>query len=237
MRNEVAVVLLTWQRIPSLRNTLKRLSAQTYKSFDVYVSNGNLKQKAQVENISKQFDGQLNIWISHDGNDYYAYRRLFLGRYLAKQNYKTILFLDDDISFSSSYVEKVLDQWEPKTYKSGFAWTLFGPNYYSDRKRVWSNNHKIKYCGTGISMVDAKLFLEDSLVYDYPPGALKIEDLWMSFYVDHKLRKKGWKLKYMETPDAIIGGNDKVALFRDVQKEQYNKKHFLQDLIKMGWRI
>lgn len=237
MRNEVAVVLLTWQRIPSLRNTLKRLSVQTYDKFDVYVSNGNIKKTTEVEDIAKQFDGELDIWVSHDGNDYYAYRRLFVGRYLAENKYKTILFIDDDISFSPDYVETVLDQWEPKTYKSGFTWKLFGPRYYTDRERVWSNDHKIKYCGTGISMVDAKLFLEDKLVYDYPPGALKIEDLWMSFYVDHKLRRKGWKLKYMETPDAVIGGNDKVALFRDVQKEAYNKEHFLQDLIKMGWRI
>lgn len=237
MKRDVAVVLLTWQRIPALRTTLRRLAQQTYDEFDVYISNGNNDDKRQVEQIARQFNGELDIWVSHDGNDYYAYRRLFVGRYLAEKKYKTILFLDDDISFSKNYVETALSQWEPKTYKSNFAWELFGKNYYVDRARVNTNTKKIKYCGTGVSMVDASLFLEDDLVYKYPPGALKIEDLWMSFYVDHKLKRKGWRLGYMNTPDVVIGGGDKVALYRAVQKESYTKADFLKDLIKKGWRI
>ena len=237
MSKKVAVVLLTWQRIPALINTLNKLSRQTYKDFDIYISNSNHKYKNKVEETAKSFDGKLNIWISHDGNDHFAFRRLFVGRYLAEHKYKTILFIDDDISFPETYVEKVLSQWEPKTYKSGFAWRLYGKNYYRDRERVWSNKHKIKYCGTGISMVDARLFLEDDLVYNYPTGALKIEDLWMSYYVDHKLKRKGWKLKYMETPNVVIGGADKVALFRSVKKDSYDKTDLLLELINMGWRI
>ena len=233
----MAVVLLTWQRIPALRNTLNKLSRQTYQNFDVYISNSNDKYKNKVEETARSFNGQLNIWVSHDGNDYFAFRRLFIGRYLAKHKYKAILFIDDDISFPETYVEKVLSQWEPKTYKSGFAWRLYGKNYYRDRERVWSNKYKIKYCGTGISMVDAKLFLEDDLVYNYPAGALKIEDLWMSYYVDHKLKRKGWKLKYMETPDVVIGGSDRVALFKSVKAGSYDKTDLLLELIGMGWRI
>lgn len=236
-KRDVAVVLLTWQRIPSLKTTLRRLAQQSYSEFDVYISNGNDNGKMQVEQIAKQFNGKLDIWVSHDGNDYYAYRRIFMGRYLAEKKYKTILFLDDDISFSTDYIETALSQWEPKTYQSNFAWELYGKNYYVDRKQVWRNTQGVRYCGTGVSMVDARLFLEDGLVYGYPPGALKIEDLWMSFYVDHKLKRKGWKLKYMHTPNVVIGGGDKVALYREVQKEDYNKADFLADLIKMGWRI
>lgn len=235
--SKVAVVLLTWQRINALKHTLTLLSKQTYSDFDVYISNGNPKYNRFVEKVASGFDSKLNIWVRHDGNEYYAFRRLFVGRDLAHQKYKTILFLDDDVSFSNTYVENVLSQWEPKTYKSGFAWRLFGGNYYKERERVWSNEHPIKYCGTGISMVDARLFLEKDLVDNYPQGALKIEDLWMSYYVDHKLKRKGWKLKYMETPDAVIGGADRVALFKQVSSDSYTKADFLNDLVDMGWKL
>lgn len=235
--SKVAVVLLTWQRVNALKNTLRLLSNQTYSDFDVYISNGNPKYNDFVEKVAGGFDGKLDIWVRHDGNEHYAFRRLFVGRDLANQKYKTILFLDDDVSFSNTYVENVLSQWEPKTYKSGFAWRLFGGNYYKERERVWSNEHPVKYCGTGVSMVDAKLFLEKDLVDNYPPGAIKIEDLWMSFYVDHKLRRKGWKLKYMDTSDAVIGGADRVALFKQVSSDTYNKADFLNDLVDMGWKL
>jgi len=234
---DVAVVLLTWKRLPALKNTLNKLSNQTYSDFDLYISNSNYSERRYVEDVAKSFNGRMDIWVSQDSNDYFAFRRLFVGRYLAENKYKKILFLDDDISFPSTYLENALSQWQPKTYKSGYAWSITGNDYHKNRKRVWSDKHKVKYCGSGISMVDARLFLEDDLVYNYPTGALKIEDLWMSYYVDHKLKRKGWKLKYMETPNVVIGGADRVALFRSVKKDSYDKTDLLLELINMGWRI
>lgn len=230
-------MLLTWQRPNALKNTLRSLSWQTFEDFDVYISNSNPKYNSFVEDVASSFDNKLNIWVRHDSNEHYAFRRLFVGRELALQKYKTILFIDDDIAFPNNYIEKVLSQWEPKTYKSGYAWAVTGIDYYKDRKRVYSNKEKIKYCGTGISMVDARLFLEKDLVDNYPPSALKIEDLWMSFYVDHKLRRKGWKLKYMETPDVVIGGADKVALHKKIKSDTYTKADFLNELVDMGWKL
>ena len=237
MSRDVAVVLLTWKRLPALKNTLNKLSNQTYSDFDLYISNSNAGERRYVEDVARSFNGRMDIWVSQDSNDYFAFRRLFVGRYLAENKYKKILFLDDDISFPNTYLENALSQWQPRTYKSGYAWSITGKDYHKNRKRVWSDKHKVKYCGTGISMVDAKLFLEDDLVYNYPAGALKIEDLWMSYYVDHKLKRKGWRLKYMDTPDVVIGGADRVALFRNVKKDSYDKTDFLVELIDMGWRI
>lgn len=232
-----AIVLLTWQRLGSLKHTLQSLATQTSQDFDLYISNGNIPNLKKVEADAKYFDGLLDIWVRHDGNEKYAFRRLLVGKDLAEQGYQKILFIDDDIRFTDNYVKNVLSQWEPKTYKSGYAWTLNGSDYYRNRKRVYSNKESIKYCGTGISMVDAKLFLEKDLIDNCPPGALKIEDLWMSYYVDHVLKRKKWKLKYMKTPDVIIGGVDKVALHQQIKKAEYNKADFLNDLVDMGWKL
>lgn len=85
-------------------------------------------------------------------------------------------------------------------------------------------------------MIDAKILLDDGLsnLSLIPHGALKIEDLWLSYYVDHVLKAK---LKYIEMPGVQIGGADSVALYRDVFKDTYNKANFLTDLIKAGWDI
>lgn len=235
--NKVAVVLLTWQRIPRLSRMLQSLSEQTRQDFDIYISNGNIRQRSMVDRIAREFNEELDIWVRHDGNEYKAFRRLFVGRDLAEQGYKTILFLDDDVQIPKDYLDLCINQYQPKTYQSGFAWNLTGRNYYKERERIWKKGKRIKYCGTGISMVDARLFLEKGLIEDAPAGALKIEDLWMSFYVDHVLKNKKWKLKYMHVPNTIVGGGDKFALYREVQKASYDKADFLSDLVDMGWEV
>jgi glycosyltransferase involved in cell wall biosynthesis len=235
---KVVVVLLTWQRINNLKNTLSFLEKQTYKHFDIHISNANLTDRARmsIQKYVGVYNARgMNISVSHDGNELLAFRRLTVGKELAERGYDVVLFIDDDISFPSRYVQKCLEQYEPKSYKSGFAWSFHnkGSSYYKYRTRHWDNNQTIHYCGTGISMIDAKIFLEEGLL-KAPDAAYKIEDLWLSYYVQHVLK---WKLEYMETPGVIIGGADNVALYKQIQKDPVNKDHFLRELVKRGWKI
>lgn len=236
---KTVIVLLTWQRMHSLKSTLQGLLEQTYQDFDIYISNGNLNPvaKSNVEKYAKIYQGRgLNIEFSHDGNDLYAFRRFTVGKKLYEAGYDVVMYIDDDITFPSTYVENCITQYEPKTYKSGFAWTFYnnGSSYYKYRERVYKNDGTpIHYCGTGISMIDASIFKEEGLL-DAPKGAYKIEDLWLSYYAQHVLK---WDLKYMNTPNVVIGGSDRVALFKEIQKDKYNKNSFLRDLVAMGWKI
>ena len=236
---KTVIVLLTWQRISGLKHTLEGLSNQTYKDFDIHISNGNLDGSAMsvIEKYVRFYKQKgLRIQVTHDGNDIYAFRRFTVGKKLYESGYDVVMFIDDDIKFPQTYVENCLSQYEPKTYKSGFTWTFFhkGSSYYKYRERIYKNDGPpIHYCGTGISMIDSSIFKEDGL-FNAPDGAYKIEDLWLSYYAQHVL---GWRLMYMETPKVLIGGSDSVALFKQIQKDQYNKNHFLQELVKMGWKI
>lgn len=234
---KVSLVLMTWKRIPDLKETLKELSAQTYKDFDVYLSNGNLEQASQVDKYVNQYKDKLNIRVSHDGNEQRSFRRMVAARKLAQEGTEVILFLDDDVQIPPTYIEKCLSQYQPKTYHSGFAWSFYnqGKNYYKWRTRRWDNKRKIHYCGTGMSMVDASVFLDDRL-FDAPPGALTIEDLWLSYFIDHVL-DDSWTLKFMEIPNVILGGSDTVALFEEILRQKYTKADFLNDLVAMGWKI
>lgn len=236
---KVAVVLLTWQRINHLKLTLEMLKRQTYKDFDIYITNANLREgpKAVIEKYSNYYrKNGLRIDVSHDGNDIFAFRRFTVGKKLAQQGYEVVLFIDDDITFPPTYVARCLEQYEPKSYKSGFAWVLHhrGSSYYKHRTRKWDNKQQIHYCGTGIGMIDASIFLDSALIETAPDAAYKIEDLWLSYYAQHV---KKWKLAYMETPGVTIGGSDNVALFKVIQKDPVNKTDFLHQLVKMGWKL
>jgi len=232
---EVAVVLLTWQRLHNLRKSLEMLFKQDYKEFDVFVSNGNLSQSDVVEKqVQRYIDKGLSVQLAHDGNDLFTFRRFSVGKRLASLGYKIVLFIDDDVSFPETYINHCLNQYEPKTYKSGFAWefTQNGSNYYKYRKRLYNNKRKVHYCGTAVSMIDASIFLDNGLIDTAPEVALKIEDLWLSFYANKVL---GWKLMYMEVPGISIAGSDNVALFKELLQTKENKAYFLRQLVEMGW--
>jgi hypothetical protein len=236
---KIAVVLLTWQRLSRLQFSLKALARQGYKDFDVVISNANLSPKAVsiIDKYAKIYNVQgLRITVRHDGNHDYAFRRFYIGRDLYYQNYEVVMFLDDDVYVPNNYIENCISQYEPMTYKSGFVWLLYGKgrDYYKFRKRVYSNDYPIQYAGTGFSMIDASIFADEGLINNAPDMAIKIEDLWLSYYVS---MKPGWQVKYMETPGVSLGGSDSVALWRRVQRDDYNKADFLRLLVSMGWQI
>ena len=236
---KVAVILLTWQRINALKNNLADLHRQTNKNFDVFVSNANLEpgSMAKIDHYANLFINRgMKIEVSHDGNDIYTFRRFTLGKDLFERGYDVILYIDDDVRIPKHYIEEALKQYKPKTYQSYYAWRFFnkGRSYYQSRKRVFSNEKTIHYCGTGMSMVDASIFGEEDL-FDPPEGAMKIEDLWLSYYAQHVL---GWKLRYMDIQNISMPSvSDSAALFRQVKKDKINKDVFLRSLVRLGWNI
>jgi glycosyltransferase involved in cell wall biosynthesis len=240
---KVTVVLLTWQRIGELKKTLKMLSNQTYKKFDIRISNGNLKYSNIVEKNGKMFADQLDISISHDGNEIHSFRRFTVGKELTKSGTDIILFIDDDITFGPDYIENCLRYYEPNSYKSGFAWSFQanGENYYKYRTRINDYTSKIHYCGTGISIIDAKIFLDDRLIKRAPPEAYRIEDLWLSYFAQHVCK---WKLGYIEMKDVVIGGSDSAALYKEILNDKKtkgtpDKADFLKMLVarQYGWKL
>lgn len=236
----IAVIVLSWKRPQGIFDVLDQLSKQTYNDFSVYLSIGDLRRKNTIlrhANYFREVKG-LDIKVREDGNDLYSFRRLILAKELAESGVEIIFFLDDDIHIPENYIDVALSQYEDNTYHSGYAWSLLnnGKDYYNDRDRRKDNDYKIHYCGAGVAMLDAKI-LKDPGITDpntVPPGAYKIEDLWLSYYVDHVLKLK---LKYMDIPNLGIGGADTFALHRAILSEDYTKTSFLHDLVKMGWKI
>lgn len=235
---KTVVVLLTWQRIPNLKLTLAALHKQTYKDFDVFISNANLEKKKIVERYAHHANqaGRLKVTVSHDGNDVMAFRRFDVGRRLAKQGYDVVMFIDDDVTIPGDYVQRFIKEYEPKTYASNFAWSFQdrGSDYYKKRTRVTNDKQKIHYAGTGVSMIDASIFL-DKGIHQAPKDFYPVEDLWLSYYAQHVLK---WKLKYVDIPGVVIKGGDSVALYRQVAKSKKDKADLLRILVRdFGWSL
>jgi len=214
------------------------LRYQTYKNFTIHVSNANDAKVKAVNQIVNFYNdnSDLNINVSHDGNSKFAWRRFDLGREYAQKGYDAVLFIDDDVTFDHNYVHSLVAFFEPKCYGSNYTWrfTKHNANYYTDRIRVRDNSEPIKYCGTGMSIIDAKVFLEDGL-FDAPKDMYKIEDLWLSYYCDHVL---GWKLKYIDIENVALGGGDRVALYREISRsKKFTKADALNYLTNLGWNL
>lgn len=234
---KVAVVLLTWKRVHLFKRMLRTLATQSYKDFDVIVSHSNPENVQTIKRQAYAWQKMVNkIVVREDSNEDFAFRRMYVGRDLAKQGYEVILFIDDDITIGSRYVEQCLEHYEPKTYKSSFAWQFDSEkvDYYFGRTRIRDTESKVHYCGTGVSMIDASIFLQRNLIKKAPKGAIKIEDLWLSYYAQQVM---GWKLQYIPASQVSIGGGDSVALYRQVSREDYDKTDFLRDLVEMGWEL
>lgn len=242
MTMKITVVLLTWKRISTLKKTLLSLSNQTYKNFNVHISNGNLQHSHVLDKSARYFSDRLKITVSHDGNDLHAFRRFPVCNMLAKGGTDVVLFIDDDVTFPNTYVENAIRHYKPKTYQSGFAWRFEkgGKDYYRYRTRLFDNKQKVHYCGTGVGMIDASIFLEKGL-FEAPKEAYLIEDLWLSYFAQKVMK---WDLLYFEIPDVIIGGADSVALYKQINKYKrtgetsYDKADFLRLLVKKyGWQL
>lgn len=227
--------MLTWQRLDKLPESLRMLSDQTNKNFTLYISNSNSDEVSRVEETVSLFKQKLSITLTHDSNELYSFRRLHIGRELALKGFEVVLFLDDDVLIPKNYVEQCLSYFEPNSYKSAYAWQFLenGQNYYRRRLRVNNPKSKVHYCGTAVSMVDSKIFLNDDLLHA-KADAHQIEDLWMSYYADHILK---WKLEYIPIEGLSIGGNDPVALSKVVKRNKNNKAVFLKKLVSLGWKL
>lgn len=232
---KVTVIMLAWQRIDLLPRTLHSLARQTYKDFEFIISNANPQYQKKIINYCNNFSSYFSTTVRGDSNSEFSFRRLRVARDAAENGSNIILFIDDDVEIPPDHIEKAVQQYEPKSYKSQFAWKLDdgGSDYYGRRTRVFDRRKRVNYCGTGMCVIDPAIFLEDGL-FDAPQGALKIEDLWLSYYAQHVL---GWKLQYLDIDGIKLGGNDRVALFKAVGKDKYNKADFLRDLVKMGWKL
>lgn len=230
---KTALILLTWQRLNNLPETLRQLQYQTNKEFDLYISNANLNKANKVDRIVSQFSYNMKINLSHDGNDYYSFRRILLAKNLYDKGYDAVIFIDDDVSIPRFFVDECLSLYEPKTYKSWYAWKFNSGEDYYDRERISSLDDTVHYGGAGVAILDLSIFKNNKII-NAPKEAHMIEDLWISYVVS---TTRGWSVKYLPASEISLAGADKVALHKTVESSGFTKTDFLKLLVANGWNL
>ena len=228
---KIGLILVTHSRPELLKKQLRMFQAQTRQDFHLIVTHGNKDNWNTVSKLVKQY--RPGSTVRNDGNDLYSFRRIVVANEL-HQNYDVYLFLDDDVTIPPDYVEKVINQYEPGTYKSWWAWNLNGKPYQKveDRTRVTQPGIPVVYGGTGVAMVDAKLCAVPEL-FDYPEHAPRMEDLWFSFVLGHFHKVP---ISYLDVDGVVLGGHDSKALYKRILKSSYRKVHFVDMLReRYGW--
>lgn len=222
--NDVALVMCLWKRIPLLDRTLRLLSNQKYKNFDIFLWNNNNKLSDSVESIVKKYSF-TKIQIQHSLENIGGIGRFYYSKKLYSDGYKKIIFIDDDQIFDDKLILDFVSKYEPKSLKSWWAWRA--NDSYFDRKRCVDDKITPNYCGTGGMICDAEIFSNDKLFSDIPKNFQFIEDLWISYFAQHILK---WKL-------GVILTNLKIE---EDGKDQYvklkkDKDTFYKLLKQTGW--
>ncbi len=138
-----------------------------------------------------------------------------------------VVFIDDDVNFSNDALQRLCEEYQPRTIRSFYAFQLNNPADYFART-VLDPGHKADYCGTGGMICDSSIFKEKGL-FACPKEYWFIEDLWLSYYAKHIM---GWEL-YKSGADISIMPDQKNQWYGLRDK----KSAFLKYLTQQGWQL
>lgn len=222
---KVIIIMCIWKRVNNLDKILTCLSNQTYKNFKLVIWD-NSEQKKEVENIISKY--KLDIDIIKSEKNIGGIGRFYAAKKYQNE-YKTVIFFDDDQFPQENFVEIMVKNYEPHTIKSRHCYKIVSKTDYWNRRKIMPNNTNINYCGTCGMVLDSEIFKFDDL-FNFPEEYLFIEDLWISFYAQHKLR---WKLQSIDVPLTLV--DDGKDQFRGLINK---KSDFLKYLVeKQKWNL
>ncbi|MBN2782238.1 MAG: glycosyltransferase [Campylobacterales bacterium] len=119
----ITVVISIYKDVEALELILESLSTQTYKNFDVLVSEDC--QSQEVANFLQNY--QTDLQIKHISQEDKGWRKnIALNNALRNANGEYLIFLDGDIVPYSNFVEMHLKHIEPNRFLSGRR-TELGP--------------------------------------------------------------------------------------------------------------
>lgn len=222
---KVAIIMCIWKRVNNLNEILKCLQIQTYKNFKLIIWD-NSDEKEEVQKIVSKFNLDIDIIKSEINIG-------GIGRFYAaksvKDIYKKIIFFDDDQFPKENFVETMVKKYEPNTIKSRHCYKILDNKDYWKRRKIQQGGTNINYSGTCGMVLDSKIFSHEAL-FNCPKEFTFIEDLWLSFFAQHKLK---WKMESIDVPlNLVEDGKDQ---FRGLVNK---KSEFLRYLVeKEKWNL
>jgi glycosyltransferase involved in cell wall biosynthesis len=210
MNNQTIVIMCLYKRHSNLPLILLSLNEQTYKNFK-YIIWDNSEDKQQTKNIIQTYKKNLDLDLIESAENVGGIGRFYAASEFCNQ-YKIMIFFDDDQIPKSSFVETMVKAYEPKTIKAKRSFKILKDTDYWIRQRAAFSSSDVNYCSTCGMVLDSEIFKYKD-VLDCPKEYIFIEDLWLSYYAQHILK---WKLISIKVPIKII-------------KDNKNQYHYLFD--------
>lgn len=204
--SETALILCTYRRLTNMPKILKKVSDQTNKNFDFYISNNAEGQDNKLISYFSKYGSDLtvNVFIKNYNNIHKQFSRFYLARDLAQQGYKKIIFFDDDEVLPVSFIQDCYDQYDEECVKSFYAHKFSDDYWNKERLRMGELGN---YAGTGGLICSSSLFLDDNF-FKCPEEYYIIDDLWLSYYI---LNFTNYQIRLLNTEIQFI--HDDKATF------------------------
>lgn len=201
--NRLALILTVYNRFEHLSRTLKEISMQSRKDFDLFIVNNSDRDIEELVDIPCE--------IINMGNKYKHYGRYFAAKDIIERGYEIVSFLDDDIVISPRFIAEAYLHYDPKFVKSFWAFEVFDD--YWQRKKL-SGSRAGHYCGGGGLLAPAELFRVPEL-YECPEEYWVLDDIWMSHVI---LAYTHYEIRMF--PAKVVLLDDHKASYKKLKKQK-----------------
>jgi hypothetical protein len=223
VRDATPVVVCVWRRPHRLERTIAALAAQSHGPVRLCLWNNNPSLRDFVDRMAAQERG-IHVDVVHSARNVGGFGRFYLARRIADEH-GLVVFLDDDQDPAADFLETLLGGFGPRTAASAWGYRFRGRERYADRYPA-RPGQRVKYCGTRGMVCDTSAFLEPA-VFACPKRYWFVEDLWLSYVLDHLL---AWPLFRSE---AEIGSDaDEHDQYRYLGP---TKDRLFRYLVRRGW--
>ena len=235
----IPIVMCCYNRIDLITETIKSLREQTDRNFILYIWNNKPSQRdLLIDNINRS-NPNFNVLCHQSVENVGGIGRFYMIRELLKTNdYKYVIFIDDDQRLDKHVVEKFRKAMKPKHSYNWYGRKFIKGepyvNIYPDG-HVTMNAQPINvdepydYGGTGGMVIDTDVFKHDDLFRTLPRKFKFVEDLWLSYYATVKLEYKFIRIDQGIT--QIKDGKDQCSKIWDI------KNLLLQHCRSQGWHV
>jgi glycosyltransferase involved in cell wall biosynthesis len=224
------VIMCVWKRVEGFSKVVELLNNQTFKNFKLFVWNNNKELASDFIEVLKSANFDYEFYTNDENIG--GFGRFEYARKIRRNPglLDHCVFIDDDQTFNNNLLDTFINEAKPNTILSQWGWKFKKLSYYGEDSRVSRKpGETIHYAGTGGMVVDMRVFDSEGL-FECPTKYKFIEDLWLSFYANHKL---GFNL--LKSAAVMKNGDDQYSLYREVKDI---KTPMLIDLIEnYGWQI
>jgi len=233
----IHIVMCSWKRFGNIQKIIDSLDDQTISDrIHLHIINNNIDLKNSFNEI---YSKKIQLTIEHKIENGFGFERFLYTKKLIKESFLDyVIFIDDDQSFNSTFIENLYNKKEPKTMS---CW--YGKVFDKSKIQYWVrhnfkfNSKFFDYGGTGTSIIDANIFNEDSELWNTKDITnfqfKKMEDIWLSYV----LSQYNWQIKnsFLQPNRHEDEITQNCSLWKNLKNEKQQFLEFL--IINKNWNL